>query len=75
MPKMKEAMQVYRERKKWKYGVRSRYVVKPELVDSLMKAAVTSLPSYTYHDLADVIHECLLHDRVGSSINRALMTL
>ena len=36
MPKMKEAMQVYRERKKWKYGVRSRYVVKPELVDSLM---------------------------------------
>ena len=33
---MKEAMQVYRERKKWKYGVRSRYVVKPDLVDSLM---------------------------------------
>ena len=36
MPKMREAMQVYRERKRWKYGVRSRYVVKPELVDILM---------------------------------------
>jgi len=33
-----------------------------KLVDSLVKAAVT-LPSYTYHDLADVIHESLLHDR------------
>jgi len=33
---MKEAMQVYREKKRWKYGVRSRYVVKPDLVDSLM---------------------------------------
>ena len=28
--------QIYRERRRWKYGVRSRYVVKPELVDSLM---------------------------------------
>ena len=36
-----------------------------KLVDSLMKAAVTTLPSYTYHDLADVIHECLVHDRVS----------
>ena len=36
-----------------------------KLVDSLVKAAVT-LPSYTYHDLADVIHESLLHDRVRS---------
>ena len=36
MPKMREAMQVFRERKRWKYGVRSRYVVKPELVDILM---------------------------------------
>ena len=35
-----------------------------KLVDSLVKAAVT-LPSYTYHDLADVIHESLLHDRVS----------
>jgi len=33
---MREARQVYRERKRWKYGVRSRYVVKPHLVDSLM---------------------------------------
>ena len=37
-----------------------------KLVDSLVKAAVT-LPSYTYHDLADVIHESLLHDRVSVS--------
>ena len=36
-----------------------------KLVDSLVKAAVT-LPSYTYHDLADVIHESLLHDRVST---------
>ena len=35
-----------------------------KLVDSLVKAAVTVLPSYTYHDIGDVIHECLLHDRV-----------
>merc|ERR1719291_1341726 len=34
-----------------------------KLVDSLVKAAVTVLPSYTYHDIGDVIHECLLHDR------------
>lgn len=34
-----------------------------KLVDSLIKAAVTTLPSYTYHDLADVVHECLVHDR------------
>ena len=36
LPNMREARQVYRERKRWKYGVRSRYVVKPDLVDSLM---------------------------------------
>ena len=36
LPNMREARQVYRERKRWKYGVRSRYVVKPHLVDSLM---------------------------------------
>ena len=36
MPKMREARQVYREVARWKYGVRSRYVVKPDLVDSLM---------------------------------------
>ena len=36
-----------------------------KLVDSLVRAAVTTLPSYTYHDIGDVIHECLQHDRVG----------
>ena len=36
MPNMREARQVYREVARWKYGVRSRYVVKPDLVDSLM---------------------------------------
>ena len=35
-----------------------------KLVDSLVRAAVTTLPSYTYHDIGDVIHECLQHDRV-----------
>jgi len=36
-----------------------------KLVDSLVRAAVTTLPSYTYHDIGDVIHECLQHDRVS----------
>lgn len=35
-----------------------------KLVDSLVRAAVTTLPTYTYHDIGDVINECLIHDRV-----------
>lgn len=30
-----------------------------KLVDSLVRAAVLTLPSYTYHDIGDVLHECL----------------
>ena len=33
---MKEARQVFRDTRRWKYKVRSRYIVKPDLVDSLM---------------------------------------
>ena len=36
-----------------------------KLLDSLIKAVVTTLPSYTYHDIADVVHEALHHDRVS----------
>ena len=36
-----------------------------KLVDTLIKAAVTTLPSYTYHDIADVIYECLQHNKVN----------
>ena len=39
-----------------------------KLVDSVIKAAVTTLPSYTYHDIADVLYECLQHDRVRKSL-------
>ena len=33
---MREARQVFRDTRRWKYKVRSRYIVKPDLVDSLM---------------------------------------
>ena len=33
---MKEARQVFRDTRRWKYKIRSRYIVKPDLVDSLM---------------------------------------
>jgi len=48
-----------------------------KLVDSLVRAAVTTLPSYTYHDIGDVIHECLQHDRVSvcSWLESSLKTL
>jgi len=48
-----------------------------KLVDSLVKAAVLTLPSYTYHDIGDVIHECLQHDRasVCSWLEECLKTL
>merc|ERR1712059_12355 len=48
-----------------------------KLVDSLVRAAVLSLPSYTYHDIGDVIHECLQHDRasVCSWLAECLKTL
>jgi len=48
-----------------------------KLVDSLVRAAVTTLPSYTYHDIGDVIHECLQHDRVSvcSWLENSLKTL
>ena len=39
-----------------------------KLVDILIKAAVTTLPSYTYHDIADVIYECLQHDKVNYKV-------
>lgn len=56
-------------------GLHSEYGGK--LVDSLVRAAVLSLPSYTYHDIGDVIHECLQHDRVRvcSWLEESLKTL
>ena len=48
-----------------------------KLVDSLVRAAVLTLPSYTYHDIGDVLHECLQHDRasVCSWLEECLKTL
>ena len=48
-----------------------------KLVDSLVRAAVLTLPSYTYHDIGDVLHECLQHDRasVCSWLEQCLKTL
>ena len=46
-------------------------------MDSLVRAAVLTLPSYTYHDIGDVLHECLQHDRasVCSWLEECLKTL
>jgi len=48
-----------------------------KLLDSLIKAVVTTLPSYTYHDIADVVHEALHHDRklVSSWLESSLKSL
>jgi len=48
-----------------------------KLVDSLVRAAVLTLPSYTYQDIGDVLHECLQHDRVSvcSWLEECLKTL
>ena len=42
-----------------------------------MSTAARTLPSYTYHDIGDVIHECLQHDRasVCSWLEECLKTL
>jgi len=65
------------------FSVRSRLIKTlhteygEKLLDSLIKAVVTTLPSYTYHDIADVIHEALHHDRklVSSWLESSLKSL
>jgi transportin-3 len=42
---------------------RFRLEVGPRLVDGLVKAAVFYLPSYTFHDIGDVLMELMLLDR------------
>jgi len=44
-------------------GLHGEYGCK--LVDVLIRAAVLSLPSYTYHDVGDVLYESMLYDRAS----------
>ena len=44
-------------------GLHGEYGCK--LVDVLVRAAVLTLPSYTYHDVGDVLYESMQYDRMA----------